>query len=323
MSSKGELLNRARSGDVEAMVEVAELYLEGETGQETGVKRDMDDVKQDVFRGLNWLEKAAETGHAWAQFRLSSILSKHDDLFGEMEKSFYWLKKAAEQGLPMAQHDLSLAYKTGKGTLIDFDKAFYWADVAVNSGSPEAKGALGLLYMTGQGVAENYEKAVQLFNAAIAEGVLEAKIYLAMSYIAGTGVPVDKQKARRLCNEALEEGQRTGDEFIIELAESVLNELIRDTSPSGKSKGCYVATCVYGSYDCPEVLMLRRFRDCTLAKTSLGRGVIFTYYTLSPRLVNAFGEAKWFKSLCKPIVNKLVCHLKHQGVSSAPYSDYQ
>ena len=28
-----------------------------------------------------------------------------------------------------------------------------------------------------------------------------------------------------------------------------------------KNNGCYVATCVYGSYDCPEVWVLRRFRD--------------------------------------------------------------
>ena len=27
--------------------------------------------------------------------------------------------------------------------------------------------------------------------------------------------------------------------------------------------GCYIATCVYGSYDCPQVQTLRRFRDDT------------------------------------------------------------
>lgn len=31
--------------------------------------------------------------------------------------------------------------------------------------------------------------------------------------------------------------------------------------------GCYVATAVYGSYDCPQVWTLRRFRDNTLAAT--------------------------------------------------------
>lgn len=38
----------------------------------------------------------------------------------------------------------------------------------------------------------------------------------------------------------------------------------RGRSRSGRyytRKGCYVATCVYGSYDCPEVWTLRRFRD--------------------------------------------------------------
>ena len=32
------------------------------------------------------------------------------------------------------------------------------------------------------------------------------------------------------------------------------------------SQGCYIATCVYGSYDCSPVWILRRFRDSFLAK---------------------------------------------------------
>ena len=32
-------------------------------------------------------------------------------------------------------------------------------------------------------------------------------------------------------------------------------------------RGCYIATCVYGSYDCPQVWTLRRFRTACLAKT--------------------------------------------------------
>ena len=38
-------------------------------------------------------------------------------------------------------------------------------------------------------------------------------------------------------------------------------------SGSRKKQGCYVATCVYGSYDCPEVWILRRFRDESLERT--------------------------------------------------------
>ena len=43
------------------------------------------------------------------------------------------------------------------------------------------------------------------------------------------------------------------------------------SSSSDCCGGCYVATCVYGSYDCPQVWTLRRFRDDTLGSTWYGR----------------------------------------------------
>ena len=60
-------------------------------------------------------------------------------------------------------------------------------------------------------------------------------------------------------------------------------------------QGCYIATCVYGSYDCPQVWVLRRFRDNYLDKTSIGKVFICLYYTVSPYLVKLFGNDKWFK----------------------------
>lgn len=51
------------------------------------------------------------------------------------------------------------------------------------------------------------------------------------------------------------------------------------------SAGCYIATMAYGSYDAPEVLVLRRFRDEKLNKTFLGRVFIANYYAFSPLLV--------------------------------------
>lgn len=42
-------------------------------------------------------------------------------------------------------------------------------------------------------------------------------------------------------------------------------------APSPKKEGCYIATAVYGSYDAPEVRVLRRFRDETLRQTKWGQ----------------------------------------------------
>lgn len=88
-----------------------------------------------------------------------------------------------------------------------------------------------------------------------------------------------------------------------------------------KSNGCYVATCVYGSYDCPEVWTLRRYRDYTLAKTWYGRSFIHTYYAVSPTLVKWFGQTKWFKKLWRGKLNRMVKNLQSKGIESTPYQD--
>lgn len=85
--------------------------------------------------------------------------------------------------------------------------------------------------------------------------------------------------------------------------------------------GCYVATAVYGSYDCPEVWTLRRYRDYTLAETWYGRAFIKTYYAISPTLVKWFGHTEWFKKMWKGKLDHMVAELQSEGVESTPYED--
>ncbi len=90
-----------------------------------------------------------------------------------------------------------------------------------------------------------------------------------------------------------------------------------------RKAGCYVATCVYGSYDCPEVWLLRRFRDVKMASSWYGRVFIRIYYTVSPMLVRVFGGFKWFHKLTKPKLDKFVSKLREQGFEDTPYKDRQ
>lgn len=90
---------------------------------------------------------------------------------------------------------------------------------------------------------------------------------------------------------------------------------------SAKSGGCYVATCVYGSYDCPEVWTLRRFRDNTLGATWYGRAFIRTYYAISPTIVKWFGNTAWFKKMWKGTLDRMVKNLEESGVENTPYQD--
>ena len=90
-----------------------------------------------------------------------------------------------------------------------------------------------------------------------------------------------------------------------------------------EKSGCYVATCVYGSYDCPEVWTLRRYRDNTLGSTWYGRAFIKLYYAISPTIVKWFGKTNWFKKMWKGKLDRMVKKLQDNGVESTPYEDKQ
>lgn len=88
-----------------------------------------------------------------------------------------------------------------------------------------------------------------------------------------------------------------------------------------KIPGCYVATAVYHSYDCPQVWTLRRFRDGVLAEHWYGRAFVRLYYAVSPTLVRWFGESAWFQRLWRGPLDRLVAQLQARGVEDTPYQD--
>lgn len=93
------------------------------------------------------------------------------------------------------------------------------------------------------------------------------------------------------------------------------------TTKSTSGHGCYIATAVYGSYDCPNVWTLRRFRDNMLAPHWYGRAFIRCYYAISPTLVRWFGKSEWFNRFWKRRLDALVASLHNQGVADTPYED--
>lgn len=123
---------------------------------------------------------------------------------------------------------------------------------------------------------------------------------------------------------------KTKNAFVTELKQiaekhndEYIQELITKMAPAQttSSGGCYVATAVYGSYDCPQVWTLRRYRDYTLAETWHGRAFIRTYYAISPTLVKWFGHTEWFKKMWQGKLDRMVSKLQANGVESTPYED--
>ena len=69
--------------------------------------------------------------------------------------------------------------------------------------------------------------------------------------------------------------------IIVGPCEKICCPLCGDPKPPKKG-GCFIATAVYGSYNAPEVIILRKFRDNFLLNYFMGRIFITFYYKISP-----------------------------------------
>ena len=114
---------------------------------------------------------------------------------------------------------------------------------------------------------------------------------------------------------------QVGVEYMDGTSEIIPGSQITDIQRNTGSGGCFVATAVYGSYDCPQVWTLRRFRDYELAKTWYGRAFIHIYYAISPTIVKWFGNTTWFKKMWKGTLDRMVSSLNKKGVANTPYKD--
>lgn len=82
-----------------------------------------------------------------------------------------------------------------------------------------------------------------------------------------------------------------------------IQAVIAALKPSG---GCYIATAVYGSYDAPQVMSLRRFRDERLAASAMGRAFVLAYYAVSPSLARHLAGASLANRTARVALDSLV-----------------
>lgn len=73
-----------------------------------------------------------------------------------------------------------------------------------------------------------------------------------------------------------------------------------------KTGACYIATAVYGSYEAPEVLRLRKYRDHVLLQTALGRSFVNVYYYLSPPIADWLRNATPVNRAVRSILDRFV-----------------
>ena len=79
-----------------------------------------------------------------------------------------------------------------------------------------------------------------------------------------------------------------------------------------KGGGCFIATAVYGSYFCSEVITLRDFRDRHLLSNIYGKVFVRIYYQFSPPLACLIGRFKILKIITRQVLTPIVNFLKEK-----------
>jgi len=174
-------------------------------------------VEKSSKQARAWYRKAAESGHAGAQFALARALDP-----SEREQAVQWYRKAAAQGHAPAQRTLGDMQLDGVGIEQDRISALGWFAQAAQQGNAQALYAIGKLlkedavniatlaieraaaggqadaqyamgerYRLGQGVAQNWFEAVRWYQLSAEQEQAAAQCALAGCFAAGLGVKKD------------------------------------------------------------------------------------------------------------------------------------
>ncbi len=123
-------------------------------------------LEQDPRKAVEWYRKAAEQGHADAQFSLGLSYTDGTGVQKDPYKAVEWYRKAAEQGQADAQFMLGICCANGTGMQKDPYKAVEWFRKAAEQGQPLALFQLGESYEYGNGVPKDMLTAMEWYGKA-------------------------------------------------------------------------------------------------------------------------------------------------------------
>jgi len=141
-------------------------------------------------QAAQWYRKAAAQGHADAQCALAALQLQGLGTTHDPVSALTWYAMAAEQGHASAQFALAQLLKKDAGAI-----AFDSISRAAAAGDAQAQCAMGDRYAQGAGVAQNWFEASRWYDMAAHQGNAAAQCALAVCYADGKGVKQDMAHA--------------------------------------------------------------------------------------------------------------------------------
>lgn len=126
--------------------------------------------------GLADLRKAANQGHAPAQFYLAKLYENGEGgVAKDLGQARQWTERAAQAGDRRAMHNLGLFYFEGQGGAKNLTTAAQWFRRAADLGLTDSQYNLGMIYEEGFGVTQNNAEAYKWYLIAGKGGDAEAR----------------------------------------------------------------------------------------------------------------------------------------------------
>jgi TPR repeat protein len=97
------------------------------------------DIKAEYDKALEYYQKAADQGHANAQYNLGGMYGKGQGVGQDFREAIKWWRKAADLGFADAQYNLGVMYGKGQGVEKEGIK---WLRKAAEKGNEPARAAL-------------------------------------------------------------------------------------------------------------------------------------------------------------------------------------
>lgn len=184
----------------------------------------------EVEKGMEYLQKSADQGHALALSYLADIYCGQVDVLQPKDfrfsRAYQMYKKGSDKGNGYADYQLARMYFEGQGEVVDFTRAQIYAQQSVDRGSPHGLFIKGQMHFSGRALKKDEHKAFDMFNKAMnsinfsteRERTLQAALYfwLGKCYFEGKGTEQDRIKGYGLIEQAASGGNKDAEDWIDE-----------------------------------------------------------------------------------------------------------
>ena len=123
---------------------------------------------------FEWARKAAEQGHAHAQWRVGACYFYGEGTAKNQVEGAKWSRKSAEQGDATAQLFLAYCYDGGDGVEKNYYEAAKWFRRAADQGERGAQESMGDYFRDGKGVVQDRNEAIKWYRLAAMQGSVMA-----------------------------------------------------------------------------------------------------------------------------------------------------